>query len=138
MAMNNKSFCRMSRRRKTPARTEWMRRTARLTLSFLAVALVCALNAVASAPEWLRGAAQAPLPKHADDTDAVLLLSEQVTTVTDAGEIRMLYRRAYKIRALAAFVQKDIRYVAIEIGIGGYQPHSAQDIFANRYGDCKD
>lgn len=43
-----------------------------------------------------------------------------------------------KIRALAAFVQRDIRYVAIEIGIGGYQPHPAADIFANRYGDCKD
>jgi len=43
-----------------------------------------------------------------------------------------------KIRALAAFVQSDIRYVAIEIGIGGYQPHPAADIFTNRYGDCKD
>jgi hypothetical protein len=43
-----------------------------------------------------------------------------------------------KIQALAAFAQRDIRYVAIEIGIGGYQPHAAQDIFQNRYGDCKD
>ena len=43
-----------------------------------------------------------------------------------------------KIKALATFAQRDIRYVAIEIGIGGYQPHAAQEIFANRYGDCKD
>jgi hypothetical protein len=43
-----------------------------------------------------------------------------------------------KIRALAAFSQRDVRYVAIEIGIGGYQPHFANDIFNNRYGDCKD
>ncbi|MGD0920566.1 MAG: DUF3857 and transglutaminase domain-containing protein [Terriglobia bacterium] len=43
-----------------------------------------------------------------------------------------------KIAALAAFVQSEIRYVAVEIGIGGYQPHAAQEIFANRYGDCKD
>lgn len=43
-----------------------------------------------------------------------------------------------KIKALAAFVQRDIRYVAIEIGIGGYQPHAARDVFVNRYGDCKD
>jgi hypothetical protein len=35
-------------------------------------------------------------------------------------------------------VQHDIRYVAIEIGIGGYQPHSAAEVFSNRYGDCKD
>ncbi|MBI3663346.1 MAG: DUF3857 and transglutaminase domain-containing protein [Acidobacteria bacterium] len=43
-----------------------------------------------------------------------------------------------KIRALAAFAQRDVRYVAIEIGIGGYQPHAARDIFSNRFGDCKD
>ena len=43
-----------------------------------------------------------------------------------------------QIRALAAFVQADIRYVAIEVGIGGFQPHSAADVFANHYGDCKD
>ncbi len=43
-----------------------------------------------------------------------------------------------KIRALAAFVQRDVRYVAIEIGIGGYQPHLASDVLKNRYGDCKD
>jgi hypothetical protein len=43
-----------------------------------------------------------------------------------------------KVRALASFVQSDIRYVAIEIGIGGYQPHPAADIFRARYGDCKD
>jgi len=43
-----------------------------------------------------------------------------------------------KMRALAKFVQEDIRYVAIELGIGGFQPHAATDVFAHRYGDCKD
>ena len=43
-----------------------------------------------------------------------------------------------KIKALAVFAQRDIRYVAIEIGIGGYQPHPAREVFTNRYGDCKD
>ena len=43
-----------------------------------------------------------------------------------------------KIRALANFVQTDIRYVAIELGIGGYQPHAAADVLRHRYGDCKD
>ena len=43
-----------------------------------------------------------------------------------------------KIRALTEFLQREIRYVAIEIGIGGYQPHPASDVFTNRYGDCKD
>lgn len=43
-----------------------------------------------------------------------------------------------KVRALASFVQTEIRYVAIEIGIGGQQPHFATDIYKHRYGDCKD
>lgn len=43
-----------------------------------------------------------------------------------------------KTKALANFVQNDIRYVAIELGIGGQQPHSAGEVFKNRYGDCKD
>ena len=43
-----------------------------------------------------------------------------------------------KMRAIAQFVQHDIRYVAIEIGIGGWQPHAAPDVFTHRYGDCKD
>ena len=43
-----------------------------------------------------------------------------------------------KTEAIAEFVQKQVRYVAIEVGIGGYQPHPAADIFRNPYGDCKD
>jgi hypothetical protein len=43
-----------------------------------------------------------------------------------------------KMAALAKFVQDDIRYVAIELGIGGWQPHAANDIFSHHYGDCKD
>jgi hypothetical protein len=43
-----------------------------------------------------------------------------------------------KTEAIAEFVQKQVRYFAIEMGIGGYQPHFAGDIFHNRYGDCKD
>jgi hypothetical protein len=43
-----------------------------------------------------------------------------------------------KIRALAQFVQQEVRYVAIVIGAGNYQPHAAEDILKNRYGDCKD
>jgi len=43
-----------------------------------------------------------------------------------------------KIQALARFAQSDIRYVSIAIGIGGFQPHYAGDVFSNRYGDCKD
>ena len=43
-----------------------------------------------------------------------------------------------KVRALTTFLQSDVRYVAIEIGIGGQQPHPAADVYRVRYGDCKD
>jgi hypothetical protein len=43
-----------------------------------------------------------------------------------------------RIRMLSEFVQQRIRYVAIEIGIGGYQPHFAGEVLAGGYGDCKD
>jgi hypothetical protein len=43
-----------------------------------------------------------------------------------------------KMQAIAGFVQHDIRYVAVELGIGGWQPHAAPDVFSHRYGDCKD
>jgi hypothetical protein len=43
-----------------------------------------------------------------------------------------------KMKAVAQFMQHDIRYVAIILGIGGFQPHPATDVFAHRYGDCKD
>jgi len=43
-----------------------------------------------------------------------------------------------KIRALTEYMQRSIRYYAIEIGIGGYQPHPAGEVFAHQYGDCKD
>ncbi len=43
-----------------------------------------------------------------------------------------------RIQALSRFAQRDIRYAAIEIGVGGYRPHAAGEIFSHRYGDCKD
>jgi len=43
-----------------------------------------------------------------------------------------------KISAIYDFVARKVRYVAIEFGLGGYQPHPAPKTFANRYGDCKD
>ncbi|HKF57192.1 MAG TPA: DUF3857 and transglutaminase domain-containing protein [Blastocatellia bacterium] len=45
-----------------------------------------------------------------------------------------------QIKAIAAFVQAT-HYVSIQTGLGrggGYRPHSAADVFAKNYGDCKD
>ena len=43
-----------------------------------------------------------------------------------------------KVEALYAHLQDHTRYVAIELGIGGWQPYSAASTYTNRYGDCKD
>jgi tetratricopeptide (TPR) repeat protein len=43
-----------------------------------------------------------------------------------------------KAQAVYEFVSNRIRYVGVAFGIGRYQPHTAAEIFANQYGDCKD
>jgi hypothetical protein len=66
-------------------------------------------------------------------TDSSQDIRQMVATLTQPAPSQL-----EKMRALASFVQKDIRYVAIELGIGGLQPHAAAEVFAHRYGDCKD
>ncbi|MBK7141113.1 MAG: DUF3857 and transglutaminase domain-containing protein [bacterium] len=43
-----------------------------------------------------------------------------------------------RLKAIASFVQNEIRYVAIEIGKGAIVPRHAHETYKNRYGDCKD
>ncbi|HWM91478.1 MAG TPA: DUF3857 domain-containing protein [Thermoanaerobaculia bacterium] len=46
--------------------------------------------------------------------------------------------RRQKLEALLAFARKQVRYVAVEVGIGGYRPHTPQEVLQRRWGDCKD
>jgi hypothetical protein len=75
---------------------------------------------------WYRNLTSGRLDASAEIKQKVTALTASATTPLD------------KIRILARFVQQDIRYVAIELGIGGWQPHPAADVFTFRYGDCKD
>ncbi len=43
-----------------------------------------------------------------------------------------------KLLDITGYMQDQIRYIAIEVGVGGWQPHPASDVYRNRYGDCKD
>ncbi len=52
--------------------------------------------------------------------------------VLDAASDREKVQRLYK------FLQDNTRYVAIELGLSSWQPQSAQSVYDNRYGDCKD
>lgn len=45
---------------------------------------------------------------------------------------------AETIRAAARYVRDRVRYVARSVGIGGYIPHSAAEVFSSLHGDCKD
>jgi len=43
-----------------------------------------------------------------------------------------------KLRAIFNDVALHIHYVGLDFGIGRYQPHPADDVLSNEYGDCKD
>ena len=65
--------------------------------------------------------------------DASPEIKQQVSLLTASATTPLA-----KMNAIAQFLQRDVRYVAIELGIGGFQPHAAPDVFLHRYGDCKD
>ena len=87
--MNNKlSWLRQKPTRRSPS----------LAALFLSIgALIFGPGSYAAAPEWLRAAARTSLPDYPEDIAAVMLLNEQATTVTKAGEIKTRHRHAYKI-----------------------------------------
>jgi len=43
-----------------------------------------------------------------------------------------------KAERIYTWVRDRVRYLAVEIGIGGYRPHAAEEVCTNMYGDCKD
>ena len=75
---------------------------------------------------WYHGLAAARM----DATPEVTALARRLT----AGKTT---QRA-KAEALFYWVEKKTRYVAIEMGLSAYQPHSAAEVSRDRYGDCKD
>jgi transglutaminase-like putative cysteine protease len=69
------------------------------------------------------------LPK-TEVTDAISKLAREVTAGIDD--------RKEQTRLLYEWVSTHIRYVNVVLGIGGFEPHAAAEVLANRHGDCKD
>jgi hypothetical protein len=97
-------------------------------------------------PEAVARLALAPLGFTAWD-DVAKWYHEVSTPRMEAGEvIRSLAATVTegavtpqeKLRRVYEWVRGRIRYLAVEIGTGGFQPHPAEQVCLNRYGDCKD
>lgn len=67
-------------------------------------------------------------PQSAPD-DAIALKARELT-----ANAKTEFER---IRAIGRYVQ-DLQYISIQIGVGRFRPHPATEVFAKRYGDCKD
>ena len=63
-------------------------------------------------------------------TPRIQALADEITTGT--SDRRDQAHRIYD------WVSKHVRYVAVVLGNGGYEPHEAIKILENGYGDCKD
>src|SRR5260370_38935356 len=74
------------------------RKIAVLRFAICGMALAIAMrSATADAPTWMHAAANVPLPTYDAKTNAVLLYSEDVTTVMPDGKMKGIERRVYKI-----------------------------------------
>lgn len=71
-------------------------------------------------------------------------LAERESQVTPAIEAKARQLTAglssdkEKQQAIYKYVSLRFRYISISFGAGRYRPHSAADVLANQYGDCKD
>jgi len=80
--------------------------------------------------EDLGRAYQARARPMAEVTDGIR--AQALKIVGDATQTREKVRRLYH------WVSRNIRYLGVYAGTGGYVPHAASDVLANRHGDCKD
>lgn len=70
-----------------------------------------------------------------------LVKSDNILDAKYADEIKKLTEKAStdkeKVKLIYEYLQKNYRYVSIQLGIGGFKPFSADFVHKNKYGDCK-
>src|SRR5476651_128096 len=69
--------------------------------------------------------------------DPMSMPTQDIQKLADTITANIIDRRE-QVRAIFDWVSINIRYFNIELGDGGYVPHSASAIVINMYGDCKD
>jgi len=73
----------------------------------------------------------------ADVYDPAQYATEEITAI--AAEISAEHEtKEDQLRAALDFVQRNIRYLGIELGAGGYIPRAPELVLSRRFGDCKD
>jgi hypothetical protein len=59
-------------------------------------------------------------------------IKQQVHALADAKQ-----STREKVEVLYDFLQKNTRYISVQLGVGGWRPFEATYVAKNRYGDCK-
>lgn len=97
------------------------------------------------APSWYNPYPQIQLSEFADWRDVVAWAVSLYTVKTPASALLANQIADWKslqqedgILSALRFVQDDVRYMGIELGPYSHQPTSPSDVFARRFGDCKD
>jgi len=54
-----------------------------------------------------------------------------------ANQLEGITNKIEKIKNVYQYVQDNTRYISVQLGIGGWQPISAQEVDEVKYGDCK-
>lgn len=75
---------------------------------------------------WYEGLVEG-LPRR---PEAVAALARELVAGVDEPRARLA--------ALLDYVRRRVRYVAVEVGVGGYRPSAPGEVLERRWGDCKD
>ena len=72
---------------------------------------------------------------HLLNEEADNMSAEMVATVRDLTKDAIT--EAEKIDILYRYLQQNMRYVSVQLGVGGWQSYDAQYVEKNKFGDCK-
>ncbi|HQB60993.1 MAG TPA: tetratricopeptide repeat protein, partial [Spirochaetota bacterium] len=77
---------------------------------------------------WYNGIFERAVSAKDGDLDEALLKELAIYEPDKLKTVEKIYQ----------YVQKNIRYVALELGEGAMVPHTPKEIYKNKFGDCKD